>query len=124
QPGTISADELPTVLAATGLSEADYKRLKSATSTFATDDFSFANLTAIFRAASFARAAKLTIDEFIAFHTLTGIDPFASPASAVSFLEALDSIRAAGFEIAELDWLLRHVGTAMVDESTIARTLG
>lgn len=120
-PVAISVDELPTLLAAANLSEADYNRLRP---TFANDEFTFANLTAIFRTASLARATKLSIDELVTLRTLTGIDPFTSPATALDFLEALDGIRASGFTIAELDWLLRHVGTAMIDDATIGRTLG
>lgn len=120
-PQEISADELPTVLAAASLSESDYKRLIA---TFADDVFTFANLTAIFRAASLARAAKLSIEDLVQLRSLTGIDPFDSPAATLAFFAALDGIRASGFSIAELNWLLRNVGTAMIDQTTIARALG
>ena len=121
EPVAITADELPTLLAAANLSEADYNRLRP---TFANDEFTFANLTAIFRTASLARATKLSVDDLVTLRTLTGINPFTSPATAIEFLEALEGIRASGFTIAELDWLLRHVGTAVIDDATIGRTLG
>jgi hypothetical protein len=117
----ITPEELPTLLAAARLSQADYERLHA--SSFATDEFTFANFTAIVRAASLARAARLSVAELIAARELVDIDPFASPAHTLEFFAALDTIRRTGFTVAELDWLLRHVGDALVDEAEIARPL-
>jgi hypothetical protein len=117
----MNPEELPTVLAASRLSQADFDLLLGAT--IVSNLFSFANFTRIFAAASLARALKLTIADFVQFRQLTGIDPFSSPSTTLEFVEALDALRRSRFELAELNWVLRHVGEPAIDDATHGLTL-
>ena len=76
-----------------------------------------ANLSRLYRIASFARALKVSIRDFVALKVLTGIVPFAdgtSPATSthtantLRFVETARKVRRSGFQVMELDYLLRH----------------
>lgn len=75
------------------------------------DQLNLANLSALYRYASLAKALKLRIRDFLNLLHLTDARPFdrARTEEAVLLVEKLAKIRAAGFSIEELDYLLRHV---------------
>lgn len=111
----------PTLVAALGISAADLSLLTTGTAAVVTNDqLNLANLSHLYRVASLAKALKLSIHEYLSVQKLTGIDPFAAiPATATEpplpatgaiprFVEKVGVIRASGFSIIELDYLLRH----------------
>ncbi len=106
EPPPIVAAHIPTLLAGTGLTASDRQALADAG--LAGTTFTFLNITKYFRAASFARANGLTIADLIRWISLTGIDPFTSPATARTCVETLRNMRRSGFTVRELDWLIRH----------------
>ncbi|WP_165704115.1 neuraminidase-like domain-containing protein [Enhygromyxa salina] len=120
----ISATQLPRVLAGLGIGERDYRLLAS--SDLASDAFSFANLTALFRCVVFARTLRLSIADFLHFVDLSGLAPFADPQSTANFVDQVEALTKSGFSVDELDWLLRHrsIGAGPLDTVAVARTLG
>ncbi|HWN67974.1 MAG TPA: neuraminidase-like domain-containing protein [Haliangium sp.] len=72
------------------------------------DALTIGNLSALLRHATLARALRLPVREFLAVRELTGKQPFLSPAQTVDFAECADRLRASGFDITQLDYLLRH----------------
>ena len=72
------------------------------------DELNLANLSRLFRMATLAGALKLSPGEWLSVRRLTGIDPFESTESTLLFVEQVDRIRASGFSVGELDYLLRH----------------
>jgi hypothetical protein len=74
---------------------------------------SLANLSALYRHVSLARALNFTVDQLVSALILTGEKPFdqAHTENAVLFVEEVNAIRDSGFGIEELDYLLRHVDT-------------
>ncbi|MDR4497892.1 MAG: neuraminidase-like domain-containing protein [Candidatus Scalindua sp.] len=94
------------------------------------DKLNLDNLSRLYRLVSFSRALKLSISEFLSVKTLTGKNPFAAANTeyTLDFVEKVRKIRASGFSISELDYLLRHdfvqsSGVAPTEES-IALVLG
>ena len=93
------------------------------------DALNLVNLTRLYRHASLSRALKLSIRELQSIKALTGIDPFAATEATLRFVEKVGVIRASGFSINELDYLLRHqyvgsTGVAPTDESIAAILAG
>jgi hypothetical protein len=123
----ITDEQLPRVLAGLGIKERDFRLL--AGSDLANDDFSFANLTALFRCVVLARALRIPIADLVRLAGtttgLTTLDPFASPAATLAFVDQVHAIRDSGFSIDELDWLLRHEfrGPDPLDTAAIGRAL-
>ena len=72
------------------------------------DELSLANLSLLYRISSLAKALKLSIRELLTVKALTEIDPFATTDVTLRFVEKVDVIRASGFSIDELNYLLRH----------------
>ena len=65
-------------------------------------------LTQLHRQAGLARAAGLAIPAYLAMLRLAGVDPFASTADCLIFLEKLAELRSGGITPAEADYLLQH----------------
>ncbi|WP_437962142.1 neuraminidase-like domain-containing protein [Sorangium sp. So ce119] len=90
------------------------------------DRLTLANLSALYRHASLARAIGASIDELVSYLALTGIDPFdpARPAEALRFIDEAKSVRGSGFSPAELDYVLRHVDTHQSSLAPDVQTVG
>jgi hypothetical protein len=75
------------------------------------DLLKLANLSALYRQISFARALGLSVSDFLSLRALSGIDPFnpTKPSDTRCFVEAVRKIKASGFSVAELNYLLRDV---------------
>ncbi|NJK31347.1 MAG: hypothetical protein HC927_02420 [Deltaproteobacteria bacterium] len=124
------------MLAALGIGKSDLALLAASELTPALvgdppgPEFSFANFTALFRCVSLARALRISIAELVRLagtsSGLTGMDPFASPAGTLAFIDQIEALRDSDFSTNELDWLLRHRFTGLdpLDEATIGRELG
>jgi hypothetical protein len=89
------------------------------------DVLSLRNLSALFRHVSLAKAARLNARELVSMLALTGLDPFdpAHTENALALLDDVAAVRASGFSIAELEYLLSHKdakpGTLEPDDADI-----
>jgi len=104
------AEQAPAVAAALGITADDLARLAPV---LAGDRLSLANLSTLYRHVSLARAFGLDIGSLLTLLALTGINPFdpAHPENALLLLDEVRAVRASGFSVPELDYLLRHVDT-------------
>jgi hypothetical protein len=78
------------------------------------DQLNLANLSALYRHVSLARALRLSIPDLLSTLDLAGIDPFNAvidhrTAAALKFVDEIGFMRNASFSIDELQYLLRHV---------------
>ncbi|HWQ70174.1 MAG TPA: neuraminidase-like domain-containing protein [Patescibacteria group bacterium] len=118
--GDISG-HIPAILAALGITEADLSLLTSnevalqilhlPESEVNNDNLNLnlQNLSHLYRIVLFTKALKLSIKEFLSLKAITGMNPFANTAGTLRFVDMVSKIRASGFSLAELDYLLRHV---------------
>ncbi|MFC9660067.1 neuraminidase-like domain-containing protein [Nocardia sp. NPDC127606] len=77
------------------------------------------------RVVALARGLGMRIADFLRLRRIGGIDPFTSPAAAVSFAELADIVIASPFSVAELDYVLTHhftvnSGVALDDRAIVA----
>lgn len=102
--------ESPAIAAALGISADELSKLAQR---LPNASLSLANLSALYRHVSLARALGLDAAALVALLELTGLDPFdpAHPEAAVTFKAEARAVRDSGFAVAELDYLLRHVDT-------------
>jgi hypothetical protein len=126
--GGLLSDHKKPILAALQMSETDFQLLTVDDETrrevtlprpLPDDNFTLHNLSLLHRVASLARALKLSVREVLILRALTGDAPLAGllpvgsstagPASARVFVERVHRLRAAGWRVAELHYLLRHV---------------
>ena len=66
------------------------------------------NLSRLYRTVSLAKALKLSIREYLSLRSQSEIDPFENPARARRFVDVVIKVKAAGFGIFELEYLLWH----------------
>ena len=67
-----------------------------------------ANLSALYRYASLAKALDLSARNFLSLLDIVGENPFSGTLQALSFVEKVALIKDSVFSIEELDYLLRH----------------
>ncbi len=72
------------------------------------DLLNLANLTRVYKASTLAKALKITLRDYVVLRALTGIDPFDESGATESFSERAQLLRESGFDLATLDYLLRH----------------
>jgi hypothetical protein len=92
------------------------------------------NLSRMYRTVSLAHALKLTIRDFLRIRSLIEINPFVDDAGAINaaatlrFVEVVGKIRAWGWSLDDLEYLLRHelaeTSNIALIESDIALVLG
>jgi hypothetical protein len=111
-----------TVQGALGLADTDVTAvLADAGTTLDAAPLNLATVSLLHRYAVLARRLKVTVAELITLRQLAGVDPFAPPpagpvaeladdhaAVTVDFAATVADIRAAGIDVTELDYLLRH----------------
>jgi hypothetical protein len=118
-------DVLASIVAALDLSSADLLRIRAAALSGPSGALlNHANLSTLARHAFLAAALDLSIADLVTTIAVTGVDPFTSPTTTLEFLTALEQMRASGFTLLELHYLLRHgsvidAGIAVTD-ATIA----
>ncbi|BFU96283.1 MAG: protein of unknown function [Nitrospira sp.] len=66
------------------------------------------NLSALFRHVSMANALRLPIVDFIRLKRVIAIDPFSSPAQAITFVEQAQAITRSGISVEALQYLLQY----------------
>ena len=106
-PMTVSA-HLPAIQAAVRLRARDVVDLAAAV--LPDDALNLANLSALYRHALLARALRRSVTELLSLRALHGADPFATPDATLQFVSFVDAISAAGFSVAQLDYLYRDIG--------------
>ncbi|HKU72381.1 MAG TPA: neuraminidase-like domain-containing protein, partial [Pyrinomonadaceae bacterium] len=72
------------------------------------DGLTIANLTLLYRHATFARALNCSTRTYLAALKLIDSDPFTSTEDTMKFVHETERIAAAGFSVEELNYLLRH----------------
>jgi hypothetical protein len=117
-PGATITDETPAILAALRISADDLNAIRTATGlvdTVTKVPLNLANLSQLYRYATFARALGLQIRDLISVITLTGINPFALapgdplPRPTMRFVEAAQTVMASPFSVAQLNYIYRAV---------------
>jgi hypothetical protein len=112
QAGALIADHFPAVLGGLGITASELTELVA--SELADGNLNLANLTALYRGVVLANGLGLTVGEFIRWKSLSGMNPFdsAHPEDTFRLIQSVQKITAAGFSLAEADYLLRHqIGT-------------
>lgn len=84
---------------------------------------SLTTLSQLHARVSLARALGTTVRAARRYSILSGIDPFASAADALEFIESFQESAAAGFAVDELDYLCAHQHTAGDEEDDRALSL-
>lgn len=104
-----AAEVMAGIAAALDVSISEVQQVRAAVGLAASDAaLTRVNLTAVFRYAVLARALRLDAAELAVALTVTGVDPFQSPAKTLELLTALDEMRRTGFSPRELHYLLHH----------------
>ena len=102
-------DHVATILGALRLSAADMAILTTGPrAVTAGSALNLANLSALHRHGALANALKISVADLLQAKVLIGGDPFASAADTVRFVDRIDAIRASGFDVATLAFLLRN----------------
>jgi len=103
---TVSAYLTP-IAAALGVAETDLLALVGLPDGEVPDTLNLATLSRLHAVAGLAQALDLSLEDYRRARRLTGLNPLASPAEAVRFVEAVDFVHASGFTLEELAFLLR-----------------
>ena len=120
--GNIS-DHSPALLAALRISAEDLSLLIE--TEVADNQLNLENLSQLFRVISFAKALRLKIADFLKAKALIGIDPLnpATTYETLQFISKVQKNQSSTFDIAGLDYLLRHhiedASGSQTDESII-----
>ncbi|MGI0487705.1 neuraminidase-like domain-containing protein [Pantanalinema rosaneae CENA516] len=108
----------PLILAAINISADELRLLIQ--ETLPDDNINLANLSHLYRVASFSRALRISIQDYLVLARLTGQQGLthfnlsdatsqpATPEITWNFIQQFDSLTASGFKIQELDYLLVH----------------
>jgi hypothetical protein len=121
-PGTVidlqgpplTPDLLASILSATRLKANDLHLLVMEEFPGGVITLNLSQLSYLYSVASFCRATKITMAEYIAlkniigFQPVTNLDGDITPAQTLSFLKKYHTIKAAGFEPEVINYILRH----------------
>ena len=120
-------DHRPVILAALGITETDLATFQAWNPT---DDLTLASLSFLWRHAWLAKTLKCTAEEWRRFLHLVkpGLEKLTGPAALQDLLDTIDGVRAAGFTVDELCWLLgadrsAKAATKEADTATFLRAL-
>ena len=72
------------------------------------DTLSLENLSRLYRHATLAKALKLSIRSYLSALALVDSAPFTSTAATVDFVQRVNRLRASGFTVDDVDYLLCH----------------
>jgi hypothetical protein len=126
------SDHLSVILAALGVKESDLVILKELTKAsdskqYITDDLTLSNLSFLWRHAWLSLTLKFKVEEWKNLLKIFQQDvlSFSNPQVAWEFLEKIDYLKATGFTMDELNWLLAadRFAKAAVKETDAARFL-
>lgn len=102
------ADNVPGLLAAFRIKEADLSLILSDLQLATTDTLDWSVLSHIYRITVLARTLGLSVDDFLRLKRLWAQDPFADPAATWLFVQVAQKVAASAFSVQELDYLLAH----------------
>ena len=71
-------------------------------------ELTYRNLSRLYATSRLADRLKLSIADFLTLADLAGIDPFASPADALAFVEHREHLRSGPLKIQDVRFMLRH----------------
>jgi hypothetical protein len=96
-----------TILASLGITARDLGFLITLDVT--DDKLNLANLSELYRVATLARAANVSIETFLTLELFSGMHPFdaAYPEATLAFVGLLTKVRTSGFAIDEIDYIVR-----------------
>lgn len=119
--GTI-ADYVPGILAAYEIEESDLELILVDLGVSMASSLTWATLSQIYRPCLLAAGLRLSIAEFLHLKQLSGVNPFASPLDTWRLVETHQQIKASGWSIAQLNYLLAHkfspnAGIALEDKN-------
>jgi peptidoglycan hydrolase-like protein with peptidoglycan-binding domain len=118
-PNLLIADHVTVVSTALGVSSENLSLLLPG---LATNRLNLANLTSLYKTTTFARALKLQLSDLNTLRAITGMDPFTGPAATESFATRTRLVRESGFDLATLDYLLRHRTSESIDNQAVEFT--
>jgi len=114
--GEPMSDHVNAILAALRINATDLVKIRSATGLSDLDPntkapLNLANLSALYRHATLARALRLSVNDFLSLIVLTGLDPFqqGDPASTVLFVDRVQKARQSPFSVSQLNYLYRDL---------------
>jgi hypothetical protein len=113
-PPPLTPDLLAAILSATRLKANDLQLLVNEEFPGSVITLNLSQLSYLYSVASFCRATKLTVAEYIALKNILGFQPVTNiggdvtPAQTLSFIKKYNAIKAAGFEPEVLNYILRH----------------
>jgi hypothetical protein len=105
------SDHTPALVAALNITDDSLQLLRSTLTL--PDRLTLTNISLLYRYASLSRALRISIEELLIIRRLSGIDdpfgvPGTVPANTIRFIETVEAVKAAGFKIPNLDYLLTH----------------
>lgn len=96
---------IPTILSALAVTQADVDLLIPKTD----GRLSLASLSTLLRYSYLAKGLKISIKDLLAFLEITnGVDPFASIEATLQSIEAFERVKASGFSLLELNYVLSY----------------
>lgn len=123
KPGLFIKDHLLALQGALGLTASEIDQILTDNGfKFETAALSLPQVSLLYRYVLLAKAVKLSISHLIALKQLTGLNPFALPqadplsilendapfSQTMRFMEIVETVKASGFHVEDLDYLLRH----------------
>ncbi|WP_212004534.1 neuraminidase-like domain-containing protein [Chitinophaga sp. HK235] len=114
---------IPGIIAALGMSERELFLVMKDMELNANSDLDWTILTRIYRISVLSKILSLNIAELLRLKNLWGSYPFASPEALQSFIDLAMKVKAAGFSVAELDYLLAHQSSLQPDMRPDDKTL-
>ncbi|TDB67508.1 Tc toxin subunit A-related protein [Arundinibacter roseus] len=87
------------------LTEVDFDRLLAG---MTNTDLSWANLSYLYASARFCSKRKISIKDYLIYKELTALEPFASPANTLQFIDYLDQAKNSTLSAADVKYMLHH----------------
>ena len=100
-------NHIPTILAALEINADDLAAIQKATN-LSQAPLTIANLTILFRHALLAKGLKIKVKQLLVLKDLTGINPFATPAKTVEFVEKSRKVKSSHHTVAQLNYIYRN----------------
>jgi len=79
----------------------------------------FSALAKLYSHVTLAKSLNLPISQYIIMYHLIGGNPFESPEQMCAFMDKYNQLKACGFTIKELNYLLRHQGQDEMEEALV-----
>jgi hypothetical protein len=114
QAPPLAPDLLAAILSATRLKASDLQLLIDGEFPGGVFTLNLSQLSYLYSVASFCRATKLTIPEYLALKNIMGTEPVTNlneqgtPARSLSFIKKYNTIKEIGFETEALQYILKH----------------